>query len=133
MDPSVGAVARTHHAVVNDVEHVQAQVAEVVVDGINQLLARNCVKPRFILAPPATQFGDYHQTIRIGMKRPFDDLVGDMRTVVVARIDMIDACRNRLSQNSYRTIDIARRSPHRRTGKLHRAIANSLETYSKYL
>ena len=63
------------------------------------------------------------------MKRPFDDLVGHMRTVKIARIDVIDPCRNSLSQNSYCSVNITRRSPHLRTGKLHGTIAHSLETY----
>jgi len=99
------------------------------VDGISQLLTRICANPRFVLSPPTTYFGDYHESIPIGMKRPFDDLVGHMRAVEVARIDVIDPCRNRLSQNSYCSVDITRRSPHLRTGKLHRTIAHSLKAY----
>ena len=62
------------------------------------------------------------------MERLFDDLVGHMRTVIIAGIDMVDSCRNRLAQNSDCSIAIARRSLHLRTCKLHRAIAHAIQT-----
>ena len=61
------------------------------------------------------------------MERLLNDLIGHMRTVKVAGIDMIHAGRNRLSQNGDRAINIARRSPHLRAGQLHRAIAHAIQ------
>src|SRR5437016_6291760 len=63
------------------------------------------------------------------MKRPFDDLVGHMRTVKIARIDVVDPDRDNLSQNSYGSLSISGWSPHLRAGKLHRAIAHSLQAH----
>ena len=61
------------------------------------------------------------------MERLLDDLIGHMRTVIVAGIDVVYASRNRLSQNCNRSVNITRRSPHLRAGKLHRAIAHAVQ------
>src|SRR5208282_89214 len=113
---------------VDDIQRIESEISEIIMDGIDQLLARKRMNPRFVLWPPSTYLGDYHQSLWIGMKRPFDDLVGDMRTVKIARINVIDPGRDSLSQNTYCSVNITRRSPHPRTGKLHRTIAHSLET-----
>ena len=107
---------------------VQSEISQIIVDGIDQFLTRKRMNPRFVLCPPGTYFGDDHQSIRIGMKRLLDDPVGHVRTVKIARIDVIDPGRHCLSQNGYRCVNIARRSVHLWTGKLHGAIAHSLQT-----
>src|SRR5260370_34462320 len=98
-------------------------------DRIDQLLPRKRMHPRFVLWPPGAYFGNDHQSIRIGMKRLFDDLVGHMRTVKIAGIDVVDPSRNSLSQNGYSSLSITRRSPHLRAGKLHGAITHSLQAH----
>ena len=64
------------------------------------------------------------------MKGLFDQLIGDMRAVEVARVDVIHAAGDGLPQNSERSGNIARRSPHNLVaflaGKLHRAIAHAV-------
>ena len=57
------------------------------------------------------------------MERLADDLVGDVRTVEIARVDMIDPARHRLAQHRDRTVAILGRAEHAGAGKLHRAIA----------
>src|ERR1700678_2652840 len=124
-------VGRPHHSSnpeVDDIQRVESEISQVVMDPIRQLLTRKRRNPRFVLWPPSTYFGAYHQTLRIRMKRPLDDLVGHVGTVKVARIDVIDPCVNCLSQNSYRSVHIARRSVHAGAGKLHGAIAHSPKT-----
>ena len=51
--PLLGAVDRPHRAVVDDVERVQAQVAEVVVDAGGQVLGRDGRLPRPVGRPAA--------------------------------------------------------------------------------
>src|SRR6266404_6483590 len=102
-------------------------MSEVVMYGIDQLLTRKGRKLGLVLTPTGAHLGDDHQVIRIGMKSLLNDLIGNMRTVIVAGIDMIDADRNRLSQNANRPVQITRWSPHLRTGKLHRAIAHAVQ------
>ena len=98
---------------------------------IDQFLTRKSMKPGLVFPPASAHLGDDHQAVRIGMKRLLDDLIRHMRTVIVAGIDMIHAGRNRLSQNRDRSINIARRSPNLRTGKLHRAIAHAVQASSR--
>src|SRR5258707_8468033 len=92
--------------------------------GVDQLLKRKSMGPRLVWAASGTDFADDHEIIRIGMKSLFNDLVGHIRAVKVAGIDMVHACRNRLPQNSNRSLNIARRSPYLRASKLHRAAAH---------
>src|SRR5580700_2082452 len=95
--------------------------------GVDQFLTRKRVIPRFVFAAAAAYFGDDHEAVGIGMKRLLDDLIGYMRAVIVAGIDVIHAGCDRLAQNSNRSVNIARRSPNLRTGKLDRAVAHSLQ------
>jgi hypothetical protein len=46
------------------------------------------------------------QAGRIGMKRLLDNLIGHMGAAIVAGVDMMDNSRDRLSQNSYRSINV---------------------------
>src|SRR5271165_5887824 len=121
-----------HHSAnpeIDQVQGVEPEIAEIVMNAIDQLLARKRVDPRFVRWPPGAQFGDQHLSIRIRMKRPLNYLVGHMRTVIIARIDVIDPRRDSLSQNSDGSVNIARWSIHARTGKLHGAIAHALQSY----
>ncbi len=70
------------------------------------------MNPGLVFTAASAHLGDDHQVIRIGMKCPLNDLIGHMRTVIVAGIDMIDIGRNRVSQNSNRYVNITRQSPY---------------------
>ena len=96
-------------------------------NGIDQFLTRKSRDPRLVFTTASADFGDDHETIHIRMKRLFDDLIGHVRTVEIARIDVVHACRNRLSQNSNGAVNITRRSPHLWSGKLHRTIAHAIQ------
>src|SRR3984885_6176463 len=63
------------------------------------------------------------------MKGPLDNLVGHVRTVIVAGVEMIHAGCDRLLQNCHRTVHISRRSPDLRTGQLHRAVAHAIQSH----
>ena len=60
------------------------------------------------------------------MKRLANELVGDMRAVVVAGVDVIDPVRHRLAQHGERGVAILRRAEHAWAGELHGAIAQSV-------
>src|SRR5258706_1688220 len=98
-------------------------------DRIDQILTRKRMNPRFVLWPPGAYFSDNHHSIRIGMTRSLDDLIGHMRTIKIARIDVVDPGRDSLSQNSYRCLSITRRSPNLRAGKLHGAITHPVHIH----
>ena len=53
-------------------------------NGINQILARNIVYPRFVVPATSANLGDNDETIRIGMERFLDDLIRYMTSVVSA-------------------------------------------------
>ena len=119
-----------HHpsdAKIDDIQRVEPEISQIVVNAIDQFLARKSMKPGLVCSPARAHLGDDHQAIRIGMERLLDDLIGHMRTVKVAGIDVVHAGRDRLSQNGNRGLHIARRSPHLRAGKLHRAIAHAVQ------
>src|SRR3984957_9486906 len=80
-------------------------------DGIDNLLARACVKPGAVGAAASANFGYDDQIIRVRMQRLLNDLIGYMRTVEIAGIDVIHARRDRLAKNRDRTGNIAWRAP----------------------
>jgi hypothetical protein len=110
--PLLGAVARPHHAVVNDVENVEIQVSQVVVHTRGKLLRRDGRLPRLVGRAPCPQLGDDHQVFRIRMERLLDYLVGDVRTVVVAGIDVVHACHDGLAKDGDGAVRVLGRSPY---------------------
>ena len=60
------------------------------------------------------------------MQRLADELVGDVRTVEVAGVDVIDAARHRLAQHGERRVAILGRAEHAGPGELHGAVAEPL-------
>src|SRR5580658_8573649 len=71
---------------IHDLEGIEAQVAQIVMHGIDNRLARACVNPGTVGATAVTDLGHDRQVIGIRMQRLLDDLIGDMRTVVIAGI-----------------------------------------------
>src|ERR1700678_1178663 len=115
------------HAKIDDVEGIDSEVAQIVMNGIDQFLTRKRMQPGLVLTPASAHLGADHQTIRIGMKRLLDNLVGHVRTVKVAGIDVVDSRCNRLSQNSNRSVHVAWWSPNLWTGELHRAVTHAVQ------
>ena len=60
------------------------------------------------------------------MQRFADELIGDVRPVVVAGVDVIDAARDRLAQHRNRGVVVLGRPEDAGSGELHRAIAKAL-------
>ena len=60
------------------------------------------------------------------MKCLANKLVGDMRTVEIAGVDVVHPARNRLAQDGDGRGAIFRRAKYARSGKLHRAIAHTV-------
>ena len=60
------------------------------------------------------------------MERLFDDLIGHVRTVEVAGVDVVDAGGDGLSEDSDCGVEVGRRAPHLRTGELHRAVTHAV-------
>src|SRR5580700_86307 len=92
-------------------ERIEAQIAEIVVYGVDDFLARTCVRPGTIGAAARTVLGHDHQIIGIRMQRLLNDLIGYMRTVVIAGVNVVHARGDRPAKNRDRTGNIARRTP----------------------
>ena len=60
------------------------------------------------------------------MQRLADQLVGDVRAVEVAGVDMIDAGRHGRAQHRDGTVRVLRRPEHAGPGQLHGAVAEAL-------
>ena len=88
------------------------------------------MRPGTIGAAARTDLGHDHQIIGIGMQRLLDDLIGDMRTVEIAGIDVVHARRDSLAKNRDRTGNIAWRAPNPLvailSGELHRPITDPI-------
>src|SRR5215469_2452684 len=84
------------------------------------------MNPGLVGSPPGPHLGDDHQTLRVRMERLLDYLIGYMRSVEVAGIDVVHTGFNRLTQNSDGAVAIAWRSPHLRTRQLHGAITHAV-------
>src|ERR1700722_19151037 len=63
------------------------------------------------------------------MERLFDDLIGNVRTVIIAGIDMVHASVNRFAQHLDSLFGIARRSPDLWACQLHRAVAQTVHRH----
>jgi hypothetical protein len=88
------------------------------------------VIPGTIGAAARTDFRHDDQIIGIRVERLLNDLIGDMRTVKIAGVDVVDARRDSLAQNRDRTGNIAWRSPNPLlailSGELHRPITDPI-------
>jgi hypothetical protein len=102
-------------------------MSQVVVSAIDQILTGTGVEPGFVGAATGTELGHDDEAFGIRMERPLDQLIGDVRPVVVAGVDVIHAGLDGLSQHGERGIDVARRSEDLRPGELHRAVAHAVE------
>src|SRR6266404_5177667 len=117
------------HSKVNHIQHVEPEISQVVVDGINQFVSRKRMRPGPVLTTARTNFGDDHKTVRIRMQRPLNNLVGDVWTIEVAGINVVHSRRDCLSQDLDGSFDIAWRSPNLWTSELHGAIAHTLDAH----
>ena len=61
------------------------------------------------------------------MKRLADELVGDVRTVVLGGVDVVDAQLNCTSQHRDRLVVVTRWTEHSRPGELHGAEADAAD------
>ena len=97
--PFGGAVRREHGPQVDDLENIEAEVAQVVVDRLRQLLGREGRVPGFVVPTPGADLGDDHEVVGVGRQRFADQLVRNVRPVEVAGVDVVDAALNRFAQH----------------------------------
>ena len=115
-----------HAAQVDHLEHVEAQIAEVIVDRLRQFFARERRNPRAILAAPRPDLGDDDEIIGIRVERFADELVRDVRAVEVARVDVVHPTRDGLAKHGQRRAMVLGRAEHARSGELHGTVTEPL-------
>ena len=122
----VAMVVAEHRPEVHDVEHLEAEVAEVVMNRLRQLLPREGRVPGLVLAAQGADLGDDHEAFGVGVERLADQLVGEVRAVEVAGVDVVDAARDRLAQHRQGGVTVPGRSEHAGPSELHGAIAEAV-------
>jgi hypothetical protein len=112
---------------VDDVERVQPKVAKIVVDRALDIRRLERRYPRAVCTTQGAHLGDDHEVIWVRMEGFANDLVGDVRPVKVARIDMIDARGHRFAQYGDGCVTILGRPEYAGTGQLHGTVAHPVD------
>ena len=82
------------------------------------------VQPAALPVAPGAHFGDDVQIVRVRRERLADELVGDVRPVVIGRVDVGDAEVRDGAQHRQRLAHVFRRPEYARAGQLHGAVAD---------
>ena len=83
------------------------------------------MRPAALGVPQRSDLGDDVQVVRVGVQSLLDDLVGDVRAVEVAGVDVGDAELHRLAQHGHGGVAVAGRAEHARASQLHRAVPHA--------
>src|ERR1700733_14706810 len=89
------------------------------------------MNPGLVWTAPSAQFGDDHETIRVRMESLLDDLIGHVRSVVVAGINVVYAGLDCIAKNSNGGIDAPWRSPDAGSGELHRTVSHAVQSHRR--
>ncbi|MET3248373.1 hypothetical protein ABIE53_005183 [Burkholderia sp. OAS925] len=125
IDPFARRVHVAHQPHVDHFERVEPEVAQIVLHAALQILRLLRRQPRAVAAAHRAQLRDDHEIGGIRMQRLANELVGDMRAIKIAGVDVIHALRHRLAQHGKRGVAILRRAEHARSRELHCAIAHA--------
>jgi hypothetical protein len=82
---------------IDNLERVEAETAQIVMDRALEVGGRHSRVPRRVRAALGADLGDDDKVVGIGMQRLPDQLIGDVGTVKVAGVDVIDPTRDRLA------------------------------------
>ena len=115
-----------HGTEIHHLQHIQPEVAQIIVHRCFEFRRGKCRVPGRIGAAAGADFGDDDEVVRIGMQRFADQLVGDVRTIKIAGVDMVDAACHRRPQHRDRRVMVFRRSEHAGAGKLHGPVTEAV-------
>ena len=124
IEPSAGPCIAEHHAKIDHFERLEPEIAQVVVYRLGQCLGEKAGSQEPSAPRRAPILVTMTRSFGIGRERLADDLVGDVRAVEVAGVDVVDAARDRLAQHGERRVAILRRPEYAGAGELHRAVAD---------
>ena len=127
LDRAFGRALAIHDPQVHHVHHLAPKVTKVFVDRALQILLRHRRVPGTVRAPEGPDLGHEGQAVRIGMQRLADNLVGNVRAVEIARVDVVHAAFDRLAQNGDRRVAILWRAEDVGAGELHGAVAHAVQ------
>src|SRR5580698_596425 len=114
-----------HAAQVDDIEHIQTEVAQIVGHRFGEFLGRESREPRTVCAAPGSDFGHDYQIIGVRMQGLANQPIGDVRAVKVAGVDVVRATCDRFTQHRKRSIWVPRPTEYARACELHGAVAKA--------
>ena len=121
----VGDVQLEHPAQVDRAELPHAERTEVVLHAGTQLGRRLRRVPPAGVVADRPDLGHDDEVVGVRVQGLADQLVGDVRPVVLGRVDVVDAGLDGPAQHGDRFVVVARRAQHAGTGQLHRAEADA--------
>jgi len=83
--------------------------------------------PGFIRTSPGCNFGHDHQAVTVRVQRFADDLVGDVGTIKIAGVDVIDAVLDSILKNFYGLLVVLRWPENAGSRQLHGAVAHAID------
>jgi hypothetical protein len=89
---------------IDDIECIETEVREVIMYGLSELLGSERFGPISFRVPQRPDLGDDPQLLRIRMQRFFDKLIGYVRAIEVAGVDVGDTELNNLAQDRECTV-----------------------------
>src|SRR6266404_6867346 len=113
-------------AQVDHVKGVNLEVPEVVMDAAREVRRGERRNPRGVGPTHGAELGHDHEIAGVGMKRLPDELVGDVRAIIIAGVDVIDPACHGLAQHDKCGAAILRRPEHAGSGELHGAVAHAV-------
>ena len=109
-------VAASHEPQVDDVENVDAEVPDSCRGRRWQGPRARSPGSRGVRATHRPDFGHDHEVVRIGVKRLSDQLVGDVRAIEIAGVNVIDSAPHGRPQHGERGLTVLRRPKYPRAG-----------------
>jgi hypothetical protein len=113
-------------AQIHNVHAFDAEVAQIIVQPLGQLLAGVRRDPGFVRAANRAQFADDDQIVRIRIERLLDNLIHHVRAVKIRSVDVIYAGGDRFAQHGDRFVGIGGWAEDSRAAQFHGAVAHAV-------
>jgi len=117
---------KTAHPEIDDIEGIEAEIAQIVLDALDQIFSRTVENPGAIVATASADLGDEGEVFRVRMQGFLNELVRYVRTVEVAGVNVVDAGIDGLVQNGDGFGAITGWAENVGTGELHGAVADAV-------
>ncbi len=121
-----GLMDVAHDAQIDHIHRLEPEIAQIILDSAGQIVRFLRRQPGRIGPSHGADLGDDGQILGVRMQRFLDDLVGDMRAVEIAGVDMVDALGDSLAQHGEGGVAILGRTEDAGTGQLHGAITHAV-------